>query len=43
MKDKGIALTGRLQAFPGLLLDLIFPFMMEYLVSPNIDKLKKIY
>jgi sterol O-acyltransferase len=33
MKNNGIALSERLQEFPGLLLDLIFPFMMEYLVS----------
>ncbi|RGP78775.1 sterol o-acyltransferase [Fusarium longipes] len=33
MKNNGIALTTRLQEFPGLLLDLIFPFMMEYLLA----------
>lgn len=33
MKNNGDTLTQRLQEFPGLLLDLIFPFMMEYLVS----------
>ncbi|GKU01559.1 unnamed protein product [Fusarium langsethiae] len=32
MKNNGVPLTERLQEFPGLLLDLIFPFMMEYLL-----------
>ncbi|KAJ4022008.1 Sterol O-acyltransferase 2 (Sterol-ester synthase 2) [Fusarium irregulare] len=32
MKNNGDTLTQRLQEFPGLLLDLIFPFMMEYLL-----------
>ncbi|KAF4438100.1 sterol O-acyltransferase [Fusarium austroafricanum] len=32
MKDNGVPLTGRFQEFPGFLLDLIFPFMMEYLL-----------
>jgi sterol O-acyltransferase len=35
MKNNGVPLVERLQEFPGLLLDLIFPFMMEYLVSDN--------
>lgn len=35
MKNNGDILAQRLQEFPGLLLDLIFPFMMEYLVSEN--------
>jgi sterol O-acyltransferase len=32
MKNNGVPLVERLQEFPGLLLDLIFPFMMEYLL-----------
>ncbi|KAK6724431.1 hypothetical protein SNK03_003206 [Fusarium graminearum] len=32
MKENDVPLIGRLQEFPGLLLDLIFPFMMEYLL-----------
>ncbi|KAM0220954.1 hypothetical protein ACHAPQ_000404 [Fusarium lateritium] len=32
MKENGVPLSGRFQEFPGLLLDLIFPFMMEYLL-----------
>jgi sterol O-acyltransferase len=32
MKNNGDTLAQRLQEFPGLLLDLIFPFMMEYLL-----------
>lgn len=36
MKENDVPLIGRLQEFPGLLLDLIFPFMMEYLVRQNI-------
>lgn len=33
MKEAGVPLAARIQEFPLLLLDLIFPFMMEYLVS----------
>ncbi|KAF4966137.1 hypothetical protein FSARC_6136 [Fusarium sarcochroum] len=33
MKNNGVPLAGRLQEFPWLLLDLIFPFMMEYLLA----------
>ncbi|KAM0387213.1 hypothetical protein ACHAQC_011005 [Fusarium culmorum] len=32
MKENDVPLIERLQEFPGLLLDLIFPFMMEYLL-----------
>ncbi|TWU71667.1 acyl-CoA/sterol acyltransferase [Metarhizium rileyi] len=32
MKERGIPLAARFQEFPLLLLDLIFPFMMEYLL-----------
>ncbi|KAF4342718.1 sterol O-acyltransferase [Fusarium beomiforme] len=32
LKENGVPLTGRFQEFPGILLDLIFPFMMEYLL-----------
>ncbi len=32
MKEKNMALWSRLKEFPWLLSDLIFPFMMEYLV-----------
>lgn len=32
MKENGLPLAARFQEFPLLLLDLIFPFMMEYLV-----------
>ncbi|EXA45437.1 sterol O-acyltransferase [Fusarium oxysporum f. sp. raphani 54005] len=32
MKENGVPLAGRFQEFPGFLLDLIFPFMMEYLL-----------
>jgi sterol O-acyltransferase len=32
MKENGVPLAARFQEFPLLLLDLIFPFMMEYLV-----------
>ncbi|KAF5022218.1 hypothetical protein F66182_5733 [Fusarium sp. NRRL 66182] len=32
MKNNGVPLVGRFQEFPWLLLDLIFPFMMEYLL-----------
>ncbi|KAH7003706.1 MBOAT, membrane-bound O-acyltransferase family-domain-containing protein [Fusarium venenatum] len=32
MKNNDVPLVERLQEFPGLLLDLIFPFMMEYLL-----------
>ncbi|KAM0343097.1 hypothetical protein ACHAPU_008845 [Fusarium lateritium] len=32
MKEDGVPLSIRFQEFPGLLLDLIFPFMMEYLL-----------
>lgn len=33
MKEAGLSLSARFQQFPWLLIDLIFPFMMEYLVS----------
>jgi sterol O-acyltransferase len=33
MKEQGMPLVARFQQFPWLLSDLIFPFMMEYLVS----------
>lgn len=33
MKDAGLPLYERLEAFPWILSDLIFPFMMEYMVS----------
>lgn len=33
MKHAGVPLTARFQQFPWLLSELIFPFMMEYLVS----------
>ncbi|KAM5376817.1 hypothetical protein ACJZ2D_005304 [Fusarium nematophilum] len=32
MKENGVSLTGRFQQFPWLLNELIFPFMMEYLL-----------
>ena len=32
MKEDGVPLSGRFKEFPWLLSDLIFPFMMEYLV-----------
>lgn len=32
MKEQGMPLADRFQAFPWMLSDLIFPFMMEYLV-----------
>ena len=37
MKEAGTPLAERFQAFPWILGDLLFPFMMEYLVgeSPN--------
>lgn len=37
MKDAGVPLAARIQEFPLLLLDLIFPFMMEYLVSSCVE------
>jgi len=33
MKESGMPLGQRFQEFPWMLSDLIFPFMMEYLVS----------
>lgn len=33
MKEKGMPLSQRLQEFPGVLSDLLFPFMMEYLLA----------
>ncbi|KAK4191084.1 hypothetical protein QBC35DRAFT_488130 [Podospora australis] len=33
MKEEGVALADRFKMFPWMLLDLIFPFMMEYLLS----------
>ncbi|KAK4229309.1 sterol O-acyltransferase 2 [Podospora fimiseda] len=33
MKEEGLSLAQRLTEFPWMLLDLIFPFMMEYLLS----------
>lgn len=33
MKEVGTPLAERFQAFPWILGDLLFPFMMEYLVS----------
>jgi sterol O-acyltransferase len=33
MKEEGVPLAGRFQQFPWMLLDLIFPFMMEYLLT----------
>jgi hypothetical protein len=32
MKDAGLTLTERLEVFPWILSDLIFPFMMEYMM-----------
>lgn len=32
MKEQGVPLAGRFQAFPWMLSELIFPFMMEYLL-----------
>ncbi|PNY27987.1 O-acyltransferase [Tolypocladium capitatum] len=32
MKESGVPLSGRFKEFPWLLIDLIFPFMMEYLL-----------
>ena len=42
MKEDGIPLDQRLKTFPWLLLDLVFPFMMEHLlsVSPPLTTLK---
>ncbi|KAK3305318.1 MBOAT, membrane-bound O-acyltransferase family-domain-containing protein [Chaetomium strumarium] len=33
MKEEGVPLAGRFRQFPWMLLDLIFPFMMEYLLT----------
>ncbi|KAK4239945.1 hypothetical protein C8A03DRAFT_42487 [Achaetomium macrosporum] len=33
MKEEGVPLSGRFREFPWMLLDLIFPFMMEYLLT----------
>lgn len=33
MKEEGVPLADRVKEFPWMLLDLIFPFMMEYLLS----------
>ncbi|KAK4042595.1 MBOAT, membrane-bound O-acyltransferase family-domain-containing protein [Parachaetomium inaequale] len=33
MKDEGVPLAGRFRRFPWMLLDLVFPFMMEYLLT----------
>jgi hypothetical protein len=33
MKENGVPLLERFQQFPWLLSELVFPFMMEYLVS----------
>ena len=33
MKDMGMSLGERFKEFPWMLKDLVFPFMMEYLVS----------
>ncbi|KAK0644402.1 MBOAT, membrane-bound O-acyltransferase family-domain-containing protein [Cercophora newfieldiana] len=33
MKEQGVPLAGRFQAFPWMLSELIFPFMMEYLLA----------
>ncbi|KXX72919.1 Sterol O-acyltransferase 2, partial [Madurella mycetomatis] len=33
MKEEGVPLAGRFRQFPWMLLDLIFPFMMEYLLA----------
>jgi sterol O-acyltransferase len=33
MKDEGVPLAGRFRQFPWMLLDLAFPFMMEYLLT----------
>ena len=33
MKEEGVPLLGRLRRFPWMMLDLIFPFMMEYLLT----------
>jgi len=40
MKEMGMPLTERLQEFPWMLSELIFPFMMEYLVSAPEVRLK---
>jgi len=41
MKETGMSLQERLEAFPWILSDLIFPFMMEYMmVSTVLDVLK---
>lgn len=34
MKASGMPLVKRLEAFPWILSDLLFPFMMEYMVRP---------
>ncbi len=33
MKEEGVPLLGRFRRFPWMMLDLIFPFMMEYLLT----------
>ncbi|KAK3902234.1 hypothetical protein C8A05DRAFT_15679 [Staphylotrichum tortipilum] len=33
MKEEGVPLPGRFRQFPWMMLDLIFPFMMEYLLT----------
>ncbi len=41
MKEAGVPLGERFKEFPWMLSDLIFPFMMEYLVCPPSHKLKR--